>query len=211
MNDKNDCYYFIDMIAALFNYTPEEITKVIDDKKKYESPYLISFSKKKDDLHMWTCYGDNGRGIALGFDKESLKNSASNFYHRYNIYAKLQECRYENKRQIGKWLLATSISRESILGYSGIVRSVSDVSNCIKHPCFKYEQEFRIVIEHGEKECCIGNCYNSSDTFNVQIPLAAIKKIIIGPCANKNAIVKKFKSFFDKKTQFVESNIPYRC
>lgn len=43
-------------------------------------PYIISFSRSRDSLHMWDMYASNGNGLALAFDElkfcEELKNAA---------------------------------------------------------------------------------------------------------------------------------------
>ena len=37
-------------------------------KKNYIAPFVISFSKQSDSLPQWTMYGNDGNGVAMGFD-----------------------------------------------------------------------------------------------------------------------------------------------
>ena len=73
MNDPNDCYYFVNIIGQIKRWDKYKIDTVCAEKEKFDTPYLISLSKWKDDLHMWNCYGENGKGIVLGFDEKEQK------------------------------------------------------------------------------------------------------------------------------------------
>lgn len=45
--------------------------------KIFKSAFAISFTKKKDNLSMWSLYGNNGSGLCLEFDYEALKKHFS--------------------------------------------------------------------------------------------------------------------------------------
>lgn len=43
-------------------------------------PFVLSLSELCDDLNMWRCYADQGRGVAIGLDKPILDEE----YHTYS-------------------------------------------------------------------------------------------------------------------------------
>ena len=46
--------------------------------------YVLSFSKKKDDLNMWRSYSDDGYGVMLGFDRDRLEKHVNELYKNDN-------------------------------------------------------------------------------------------------------------------------------
>ena len=59
------------------------------DRLSY-NPYVISFCKSANSMHMWKEFGDNGEGIALVFNQERLKEETSSFMN----YACMVPCEY---------------------------------------------------------------------------------------------------------------------
>ena len=50
------------------------------------NPCMISFSQAKDSLHMWNMYGQNGNGLALCFDMDSMRRSKTNYLFDSCVY-----------------------------------------------------------------------------------------------------------------------------
>lgn len=206
MNDPNDCYYFISLLGQLINADKNDIAHLFEEKSKYDNPYLICLSSHKDDLHMWNCYGDDGHGIALGF--EDLSNCTKNFYNKNHISSRLHDCVYYNIVDIQNDQRLANITSAKLT--KCFWEEMSDVANVIKHPCYRYEKESRIVIKHGESEPTINDVYRKDeDAFYVEIPLSCVKEIIIGPNANLESITSIFSQYFPY-TEFQKSTIPYR-
>lgn len=206
MNDPNDCYYFISLLGQLINADKNDIAHLFEEKSKYDNPYLISLSSHKDDLHMWNCYGDDGHGIALGI--EGLSNCIENFYNKNHISSRLYECIYYTIEDIQNDHRLANITLAELT--KSFWEDMSNIANIIKHPCYRYEKEYRIVIKHGEKELTINNIYREDeDAFYVPIPLSCVKEIIVGPNANLDSIQKIFSQYFPD-TKFQKSTIPYR-
>lgn len=44
------------------------------------SPFMASFSMQPDQLSQWRAYADDGKGIAIGFDKDRLLNNLDELY-----------------------------------------------------------------------------------------------------------------------------------
>lgn len=210
MNDPNDCYYFVNIVGQINHWDKYKIDAICKEKDEYDAPYLISLSKLKDDLHMWNCYGDDGKGVVIGFDEEKLNESVDKFFTENHIFARLYKCLYKSSSQIKNDLELASLITKNINKDFWNEKSISDISNILKHPCYKYEREYRIVIKHGYKEYTPEQVYNKEeDAFYLSISINAIKYIIAGPNANLDAIKKIFSRFFPKAT-FRKSIIPYR-
>lgn len=69
-----------------------EHIKNYDDTKEQISKFVTSFSKERDNLVMWSMYGNKGNGVALGFDTEQLTQCLSDRKNVLTIEAK--ECAY---------------------------------------------------------------------------------------------------------------------
>lgn len=212
MNDPNDCYYFVNMLGELTGADKSQILQISEEKKKYDRPYLVSLSKNRDDLHMWNCYGDDGCGVAIGI--RNIEKIAYDFFKSNHISTHLFKCLYMDAKKVKKNNVLWDIikNNDSFGKDFWMKKEISNVSNIIKHPCYRYEKEYRIVIMHGEKEFVInGNTlyHPSEDAFYINVPLSEVKEIIVGPCANYESIKKIYSSFFPD-TIFNKSIIPYR-
>lgn len=210
----------------------------IDDKQKYEKilqylGYIVSFSEKKDLLSLWRAYTPNG-GCAIGFDKEELDKLCS------EDGCSLQKCLYIDEPSSLKPKIMEIIEKiknseskksnsntqttrkeaEQIL--SQWQDEISSLEARIKHPAFKEENEWRIVISSSEK------LQVQFDTLKPHIVLglnshfkfhSLIKEIIISPhgsfeqsklfltlLRDRLKIELKIEDFFD----IGKSQIPYR-
>ena len=79
LNDPNDSKYFfnkfLEEIKRLnVGKNKEDVKNLLDSiSKQLRSPYIISFSKKKDDLNMWRVYSLLTNGFSIGFNKRYFK------------------------------------------------------------------------------------------------------------------------------------------
>ena len=74
-NDKTECLYALqNIVSVLKKYNSTEkndelINEIIRETESIaDFPYIFCCSKDKDLLSQWSKYGDNGKGIAIGFD-----------------------------------------------------------------------------------------------------------------------------------------------
>ena len=218
MNDPNDCYYFVNKIGNIVGANSKEIDEILDKKYELDAPYILSLSEKADDLHMWTCYGDDGCGVSIAFKNEELDNVASDFHNDIHHDTKLYKCIYDTcSKEL--YLKIGSPTKENLLSAdywtNGIQESTLRISDIIKHPCYEYEKEWRMVVLHGKNELIVKNQDESKyksleDAFYIPIPISCIDHICIGPSAVnysaiKNSILKCLPDVEVKK-----SEIPYR-
>ena len=161
-------------------------------------PYVISLSKKRDYLPMWSMYGHKGKGVCImlgsyilqdhlvdGFEMDSVaygtrigqKVLSEKIPEAYSFYIK------EYKNNLGKMTMETKIRELATL--------CLHVSPFFKYKDYKYEEEFRMAY----------NVYYGQDLFNnprpiiikenkvkpyieVPVPIESLKGIIIGPDAD---------------------------
>ena len=80
MNDTKELTEFIDrlkneIISSVHNIDKEKcksfFQKVYECAKK-NYPYIMSFSKRRDDAAQWERYANNAKGICIGFYKNKL-------------------------------------------------------------------------------------------------------------------------------------------
>lgn len=75
-----------------FDIIVPDINEKINDVKF--SSYITCFSKFGDDPEQWKCYGDNGKGVAVGYDKKILDEIANKCQCE-----KITEVIYDEKKQ----------------------------------------------------------------------------------------------------------------
>ena len=172
------------------------------------APYVISFSREIDNLAMFRMYSQNATGVCILFSLGELEQMCKLYdvcydeeigemeyspydmlKTEYKLYInKLHEQELDNKKKFNLML-------EHLVTYTSITAPF------IKRGDYKYEREIRY------SELCN---YNANILFRtnkngsiipykeVAVPFSAIKKVIIGPCANyyalKYAIGLKFKT-----------------
>ncbi|MBR1789291.1 MAG: DUF2971 domain-containing protein [Bacteroidaceae bacterium] len=160
-----------------------------------KTPFVISFSQRKDFLPMWSMYGGNGSGVCLCFDDKAIniKNEKAAIFPILNaLYvnqiengkrtlAVLQEC-IDKQYQIYLKNDKTLNDGEKIITLGALIPFVSAY---IKDSAFDYEQEERLVALandiHKSVQFRISNRNNIIPYVEVPIPTNSMKEIIIGP------------------------------
>lgn len=207
MNDPRDCYYFIEQVGRLIRHaTDDDINEYQKEKEKYFQPYLCCLSQHKDDLHMWNCYGDNGKGIAIGIEIPVGRKQKIG-----SVYADVEKCTYRSGSQIKSDInLFECLQKRAFTKECWQKREIAMYSNRVKHPCYRYEREYRIIVLKNNSVGDIPMGYNKdADAFDIDIPIDKVKSIVVGPMANLEAIKCVFSPFFPR-TKFIPSRIPYR-
>lgn len=213
MYDESMKQYFVQCERGISCYA---------DSLYMATPFVISFSKNRDLLPMWTSYGKNGHGIAIGFNRESLE--------KHNNHFAVKDCYYDYdgsdyttlKNKITYWyeMMLQNINGASE-GYTRVCQIElimtinAHVAAYIKHESYKYEQEVRCkAIKSSEIKFRESNGLIIPYT-ELKIPIDAIEEIIIGPTQDvermKLAIEMLLKTngiYRDIKIK--ESKIPYR-
>ena len=217
-NDKTECLYALQNIVSVlkkYNSTEKNDELINEIIKETESitdfPYIFCCSKDKDLLSQWSKYGDNGKGIAIGFDINCIPHinmlGEGNFANNLII----DEVNYNMKgfdEIIIKSAKTIPLLKEKGLSDKIIKESIIDfykmLSIFIKNKGFKEEKEVRFVLkanythilralnkksnsqEHKEQPKILFRAKNNNiiSYFELKFDEKAITEIIIGPKCN---------------------------
>ncbi len=111
--------------------------------------FCVCFSESKDKLSQWRGYAQDGKGIAIGFDKEVLEelNQISEFHIAFGKVI------YDNPQEYVQGIIADNIKK---LEYKGIGHVALELSvnyrmqfPFVKNPGFEEENEWRAVVCSG--------------------------------------------------------------
>lgn len=188
-------------IEALNDRTEyREVTKLISDicKSKevkfadeciYGLPFVISFSFQSDSLPMWQQYADSGRGVCLRFDSQLLKSSlVRGNKHTPNEWIRTGKCNYSMSEEFKEMLKQIKDNNKEGLNDKNIIDNLNEFrdfslqSAFLKDEAFLGECEWRIVI-YSNHYLFYPYSNGRVARTKVEIPICALKEIIIGPCA----------------------------
>ncbi|MBP5777887.1 MAG: DUF2971 domain-containing protein [Prevotella sp.] len=211
---------------------PEEVKYEINQhiKNRDKAPYTLSFSHQEDTLLMWSIYANSGNGICLVFNEEELSNLKTEMRYisnnvRYNrdknYITDVIELIYDDYlKSIDKeeMLLLNRVYYEGKI-YLKIMLEL--ISPFIKNNAFKDEDEWRIAFPKNNKTKVytrISGSLNLIHYIKVGLPVSALQKIIIGPCADYNKVIdlllkEASDCCIEKMTKpefYIKSNVPYR-
>ena len=212
----------------LFGYSSENIEKKINifcTDINY-SPFTISFSHQLDKLLMWSMYASNGTGLCLAFDEKLIQNDqpdlilisenvsyGNNPDHYIDVVSKLYEM-YLN----APFYIDDPTSQKSYF----LTMMLSGIAPFIKNKAYEDEHEYRLAYYKTSNDkpkvyTRLTNRLNVVNYVEIRIPMAALKHIVIGPCANypkvKKLLVENMKSCYIERIykSFVsKSEVPYR-
>lgn len=235
MNDPSEnSFYFNTLKKALTNYgiknelTPK--TPYLQTGKDLfecgEDPYVVSLCEDENSLTMWRCYAANACGVAICFSYQKLSD-----YIKQNPSYKISKIDYKDEGE-----LYDSIDDNLLQSvYNGIKNEApsSDFATIsynlslsttlanridIKHKAYSDEKEWRLYTlqpvpsDFRERNGLIIPYYE----FN--LPLDAVERIIIGPCAEQNLnkislermLDEKIKGLYpSEKIEVETSDLPY--
>lgn len=200
----------------------------VSRKNRVHIPYLISLSRAKDSLHMWSMYATNGNGIAIRFNEEKLGKL---------IY--LKECIYYQDKQRDKVIynrikqdireLYEKLNRDEEKGETKI-QQATYISTLIcyfigiriKHNSYKIEQEVRITPRVNnqapikEQERVRDKNGLIIPYIELKIPFDIVESIMVGPTADFNRVKESIllllsnKEIFWDEDRITKSKVPYR-
>ena len=163
MNDSSEEKYFLDVFEEemknLYDgLSDEEKANIESDDymKKYMTRlselyanvcFICCFSNIRDDLNQWRAYGDDGKGICIGFDKSFFEGLAKGRFFAENVTYKTKE---ELHSIISEKLISIK-NEHSLIKDSGeftreVKRKIGLKRATVKNPAFLAENEFRIGL-----------------------------------------------------------------
>lgn len=183
--------------------------------------YVLSFSKKKDDLNMWRSYSDDGYGVMLGFDRDGLEKHVNELYKNDNpmsLVMPVVDCEYIDNEKISAELaddkdLEEYRAKGNILALSRVLEN----SLKYKHPCFHDEKETRVIIVGALQEKYRVSKHSIVPYQELSFPVTLLKEIWFGPKADyernrfsvANMLKNKLGEVYMKHIRFEKSELPY--
>ncbi len=226
---RNSATYLVDQF---FGTLIEDIDNSISSDNY--AFFVCSFSEQNDLLSQWRGYCPKGIGLSLGFKLNDLRKSVKEYAFS------IRPCIYDEKEQINeinklientynKFTIEKNQNPRSI--YSIILNKSSfyfytefiGLAPSFKHPKFKEEKEWRIVIRVDTRDKIEMIRFPSGQSMIVpyiEIPLPRegdnliINKIVVGPThepiLSKASVEMLLKSKNVKFDEVQYSTIPYR-
>ena len=183
--------------------------------------YVLSFSKKKDDLNMWRLYSDDGFGVMLGFDRDGIEKRIKELYENdkpMSLAMPVVDCEYIDDNEISV-KLASDTDLEEFQKNGNILALSRVLENSLKykHPCFHDEGETRIIIVGALQEKFRVRERSIIPYQEIKIPVTLLKEIWFGPKADfernrfsvANMLKNKIGEVYMKHILFERSELPY--
>lgn len=256
MNDPTEYMFGINLCLPLIKDIEEEgvpekdkIYPILEDTKEFSkywgvlefkhweyqgvfNPCMISFSQAKDSLHMWNRYGQNGNGLALCFDIDSVRRNKTDYLFDSCIYVnneivdgdkeKIKEKIrpfYKNMRSFfNEFRRRIEMEERHKIGLTFMVAPFiyAGVSSYLKHEAYMDEQEFRMVV-NGSANFCFRERNGEIIPYREEkIPFEALQYILVGPTrdfertCNSILLLLGQKGIYWSPDKIIQSKVPYR-
>lgn len=234
MNDPNEIttgQRYVDEILAKYLIKDSSYKEMYDNADGVDY-YITSFSMISDTLPMWSVYGKNGTGIALGFDRTIIEKTNLSLYRcpylDDELKAKIIEfCEKMKGEKIPKKVLDFTIIFVLIaLLLNKDKKQSEEVMDYFlpfllfmiyaKDPAYKYEDEVRLLVHSDENSEIKYRAQNNLIIPYIEnyFPKEALKTVWIGPTNDMKRTVKSIDRYLKHKgfnnVQIIESEVPYR-
>lgn len=236
MNDPQEMKHGVDVFKILvpfnenfyripkkdrLNIESFDNTKILSEHSN--TPFVVSFSRNRDELAMWSLYGDEGQGVVLKFNKdlEAYPSDLTGVTKPENVYygagtdkiqlfnqiyndglKELRQCTNEDQRRA---------CREKTLS-----KLYVHICPFIKTEAYKMENESRLSYYGIPYHLIKFRTRNKNVVpyIEVPIPVKYLKEIIIGPCCNYELALRSIRCLLDscglQRVDISKSSIPYR-
>jgi hypothetical protein len=196
------------------------------DLFKSDAIFTLAFSEETDLLSQWRGYCPANNGYCIVFDAKALHAASSakltNCHLVKCVYEDAEKSAQIRKKFTDHWRryqnVVDTAGRKSVI--ENLVLEITLLASYFKHSSFKEEQEHRIVVvEHAADESVKFREGRASLIPYIEIPAprTLIRKIIVGPNANKTLAKRALETFLsnhfdawilDIKVEHAET--PYR-
>lgn len=223
MNDTKELTEFIDrlkneIISSVHNINKEKCNsffqKVYECAKK-NYPYIMSFSKRRDDAAQWERYANNAKGICIGFYKnklDSIKRKIKEPFFLQTVFYDFNVRKHKHFDCVKNYICDSDL--DPFTNEESLIENIVATACSFKNVSFSAEDEIRAIIlyvdspsEFVRVEFEIRNGvikkYAKIKWYDVCKKLELniqdlISEIIIGPRSQqKNDILKEYLSLND--------------
>ncbi len=248
---SNDSEEFVRTFNIIWNQIKEEIRNGISDLPQssnimdllenqiklelslttyeIETPYGVCLSENRDLAQNWNEYGDDSRGIALGFSDEIMTGIGHTMpYPNTDLDQAIGWNKvYYDRNNLAKQFVPLFINLlkedQTALGWLTVITTLKHYSAFIKNPCFQDEREVRIVYYPLDRQ----DKHSISEVTNLIVrPFhhcalpwlksngnCALKEIIIGTnCESTSEQITQLlhENGINANISIVKSEYPYR-
>ncbi|TMO53083.1 DUF2971 domain-containing protein [Pseudoalteromonas phenolica] len=209
MNDSKELKMFYERLEKLkatisIKRFIRKIANEVEDEFLF---HVLSFTEEPDKLSQWSMYGDNGKGVALGFSRELLELDMKNaLMHSDNKFSsKLAKCIYNEDEQnnvLKEIVNEANIHRVQTNEFSinrtyySLKYSIAIALITFKCPSFKEESEHRLIRLIRKKK------------NNSQLRLSKINGLKFKPT---NRVISTFTEFRFSPNSLTHFNLGPRC
>ena len=155
MNDKNELRDFINNLRNVVigdNDNPfyedyERFFAEVTEYLKDHFPYIMSFSRRRDDAAQWERYADSAKGLCLAVNTENLAKvlwSLKLPAHMLDVFYD-----YDPREHQFVSIIRDVVEKGRLLGFSskeGLIDNIVATAASYKHMSFQSEDEIRAVI-----------------------------------------------------------------
>lgn len=208
LNDFNEIKYGKEVVENIIFGHIKEWRDDYRNLVNLDNIYISCFSTEVNHLPLWSMYGRDGKGIALGFNVADILDSHCNLYRCIYDYIEFRHGIQEAIR--------LSRKKENTSGNDPVVFShyISILHELIKHHCYEYEQEYRLIVDTDAKPKFRNNNGILVPYVENHFPTQALRTIIVGPRNDYELAVKSIKDWLQsigmEGVNVVPSGLPFR-
>lgn len=235
MNDPQEMKHGVEVFKVLipfnesfYDILPEErlnidsfdSDKILSDH--INTPFVISFSRNRDDLAMWSLYGEGGQGVILKLSKDlETYPSAIGARKPENVYYGKGSNRIQSIFQIyneGLIKQRNCKSEEERISCreKTLSKLYTHICPFIKTESYRNENESRLSYYDVPSHFVNFRTRNKNVVpyIEVPVPIEYLEEIIIGPCCNFELVQSSVRYLLDccglQRIHISKSSIPYR-
>lgn len=163
LNDSKEIKHGVDIVLKAIEQTEKKESSDILDKMKdnikllfKSEKYVTCFSKDGDLLSQWRAYGNNGKGISIGFEFSNLTDSFDKYLTGTHIEYD-EKIQIESIKEYIHLMIEFYKNIENNYNWNGqdfnnlvakqIITFFNNVIYSFKHPSFIDEREYRLQLE----------------------------------------------------------------
>lgn len=141
-------------------------------------PFVVSLSELDDDLNMWRCYANQGKGVAIGLDKEVIEDAIK--HQVWCNVADFGKCDYYSEEELVEYLkrngVEAKLKDDNLLPLSKLLSKAL----LFKNKSFIAEEEWRIYANYLESGFRVADNL-IVPYYKVFLPIEAMTFITFGP------------------------------
>ena len=216
LNDRSEFDLGRDLFRTRLKGSAREYVQYMGDEPRY----ILSLSRKKDFLPMWSMYGKNGNGLMLGLKAEKVYQQTGGV---------LFDCLYcdenfnldkdEDEEYIKASLNVYYTIKEKIgcveIATQHLHKKLNELVPLVKSNYFSYEEEVRLALSADNYSVSYRSIGNMLIPYiSILLPKDFLRKIMIGPTLETQRAKESIRMYLDsmgyKHVKLEISKAPYR-